>query len=61
MQRYKVRLKRITYEGIKWNSFMISAENTEEAFRIVERDYRLHDCLDYWISIHSDIWMNQVE
>ena len=61
MKTFKVKIKRVTYEGIKWNSAIVHAEDAEQAFRIVERDYKLYECMDYWVNIHSDIWMDKAE
>lgn len=61
MPIFKVRLKRITYEGTRWDSFQITAESMEMAIKKIEQDYNLKDCLDYWTNVHSDIWMNSIK
>lgn len=51
MHRYKVRIKRSTYDGDRWNTTSVHAENFEDCFRKVERDFRLQDCLDYKVDM----------
>ena len=51
MHRYKVTIKRITYEGEKWSSANMHAENFQDCFRKIEKDYKLQDCLDYKIKM----------
>lgn len=49
MFKYKVKIKMITYEGTKWLSTNVFAESTEQCFKKVEQDYRLYDCMDYYV------------
>lgn len=51
MYQYKVKIKRVTYDGDRWNSATIYAESIEECFKKIERDYRLQDCLDYRVDM----------
>lgn len=51
MFRYRVKIKMITYDGIKWLSTTVFAESMSACLEKIEWEYRLYDCLDYMIQM----------
>lgn len=51
MFRYRVEIKMITYDGIKWLSTTVFAESMSACLEKIEWEYRLYDCLDYMIQM----------
>lgn len=51
MLRYKVEIKMITYDGTKWLSTTVFAESMSECMDKIEQEYKLYDCLNYWVNV----------
>lgn len=49
--RYKVEIKMITYDGTKWLSTTVFAESMSECMDKIEQEYKLYDCLNYWVNV----------
>lgn len=49
--RYKVEIKMITYDGTKWLSTTVFAESMSECMDKLEQEYKLYDCLNYWVNV----------
>lgn len=48
---FQVKIKMITYDGTKWLSTTVFAESMSECMNKIEQEYKLYDCLNYWVNV----------